>query len=78
MNYPNLLNYEEQIIMRIIEEYQYEPAGAWKIRFKNGADFDFQLIRDCWKEINDLAEDEPDAAQALNIAMKKWAEDLPF
>jgi hypothetical protein len=76
-NYPDLLTYEEQVIMRIIEEHFFEAEEGWRITFLKDNEVNFPLVRNCWNEINAMAAGELDARQALNSAMQKWCE-IPY
>jgi len=76
-HYPDLLTYEEQMMIRIIETHFYWPEEGGRVEFIVNGEPNLDLVRRCFSEIKALANGEEDALRKLNEAIQDWI-DIPF
>ena len=76
-HYPDLLTYEEQMMIRIIETHCYWPEEGGRVKFDDDGNLNISLVRTCFSEIKALANGEEDALRKLNEAIQDWI-DIPF
>lgn len=73
-DYPQLLNHDEQVLWKLIKEFNV-PDFPSSIRFYDNKTINHQLISDCWLELKGLAEGTV-TEQELQEAMRK--NNIPF
>ncbi len=72
-HYPDLLTYEEQMIIRIIETHVYwAEEESQKVTFEVKGKVNHALVRACWDEIKALANGEEGSRDRLNKSIQCW------
>ena len=73
-HYPDLLTYDEQLIVRVIQDHLYFSKKKKKISFWNtDGEIDRAMVRALWAEITEYA--AGGTSENLNQAMIEWDEE---
>ena len=65
---PNLLNYEEHRLMHLVVNFMTD--GAKPLRFTNGGEINWSLVKACWQQLKDYVPEGVDTKENLVASLR--------